>query len=57
MVGSLCDGAPFVVYVGHLQYTEWKCGVILVGNCLAAVVMQYVWCVCGVCVYRRLVLV
>ena len=36
MVGSLCDGAPFVVYVGHLQYTEWKRGVILVGNCDAS---------------------
>jgi hypothetical protein len=29
MLGNLCCGAPFVVYVGHLQYVQYKCSVIL----------------------------
>jgi hypothetical protein len=43
ILGSLCRGVPFVVYVKHLQYVQYTCCVIFVGNFLNAIVLQF-WC-------------
>ena len=40
MLGNLCCGAPFVVYVEHLQYVQYKFNVIFARNVLDGISMR-----------------